>query len=49
MRNELIGYVFKKEVDKESKEEARKITGTSLQGGDVFGYAFGEGSIAHKG
>ena len=48
MRNELIGYVFKKEVDKESKEEARKITGTSLQGGDVFGYAFGEGSIAHK-
>ena len=44
----LIGYNFKKEVGKESKEAARKITGTSLNGDGEWGYAFGEGSIAHK-
>ena len=36
MRNELIGYVFKKEVDKESKEEA------SRQAGHPHSPAFGQ-------
>ena len=48
MRSVLYGFNFKKGLDKESKKEASKITGTPLQGGEYWGAAFYEGSIAHK-